>query len=55
VANSSNHVSLSPYTGDADKTLITLVLRFAETTSECKRLIPKSAGGKAIELIGSKI
>jgi hypothetical protein len=46
---------MAPYIDDADGTLITLVLHFVETTSECKRLIPKSAGGKAIELIGSKI
>ena len=40
---------------DAHHTFITPVLRFAETTSECKRWIPKPADGKAIELIGSKI
>jgi hypothetical protein len=46
---------MAPYIDDADDIIITLVVRFAKTTAECKRLIPKSAGGKAIELIGSKI
>jgi hypothetical protein len=45
---------MAPYIDDADGTLITLVLHFVETTSECKRLIPKSAGGKPSNLLARR-